>query len=117
MKIHLDQIKRYGGIEGILDIGLLESAIAIPEASFGGERLHEDLYEIAAAYAFHLCQNHPFIDGNKRTALVCALVFLEINGVLLNDPKDELYHAMMNVASGLMNKKGLAKVFRELYRK
>ncbi len=69
IEIHVDQIKRYGGRQGIRDFGLLESALAQPEASFGGEWLHRDVYEMAAAYAYHICQNHPFIDGNKRTAL------------------------------------------------
>jgi death-on-curing protein len=75
IEIHTDQIHRYGGQSGVRDLGLLESALAQPEASFAGEWLHGDIYEMAAAYAYHLCQNHPFVDGNKRTALTTALVF------------------------------------------
>lgn len=114
VRIHGDQVERYGGQPGFLDPGLLQSAIAMPQASFGGEWLHRDLYEMAAAYAFHLSQNHPFVDGNKRTALACALVFLELNGVSLSDPKRLLYDAMMEVASGNLSKLDLGVVLREL---
>ena len=74
--IHGNQIELYGGQKGVRDIGLLQSALAQPEASFAGQWLHEDIFLMAAAYAFHICQNHPFFDGNKRTALASALVFL-----------------------------------------
>lgn len=114
VKIHLDQVERYGGRAGIRDPGLLQSALAMPRASFGGEWLHRDLHEMAAAYAFHLCQNHPFVDGNKRTALACALVFLQLNRITIEDPEARLYDAMMAVASGSLDKLGLAEVFRAL---
>lgn len=114
VRVHLDQVGRYGGKAGIRDIGLLQSALAMPGASFGGEWLHADLYEMAAAYAFHLCQDHPFVDGNKRTALASALVFLELNGVSVGDPEGRLYQAMMDVAGGRLSKRELAAVFRAL---
>ena len=95
-----DQIRRYGGIYGLRDPALLSSALAMPSSSFEGKYLHRDLFEQAAAYAFHTCQNHPFIDGNKRTALASALVFLSLNGIELDDPKEELYDLMMKVAKG-----------------
>ena len=114
LEVHKDQIKRYGGEEGFRDLGLLESALAQPEASFAGEWLHKDLYEMAAAYAYHLCQNHPFIDGNKRAALACALVFLEINGVNLVDPRGILKDAMLSMASSKMNKQEFTALLRKL---
>ena len=114
IRIHVDQIERYGGQVGIRDLGLLQSALAMPRASFGQEWLHRDLHEMAAAYAFHLSQNQPFVDGNKRTGLVCALAFLEINDVSIADPEGRLYQAMMDVASGALDKLGLAAVFRAL---
>ncbi len=114
IRIHVDQIERYGGQVGIRDLGLLQSALAMPRASFGQEWLHRDLYEMAAAYAFHVSQNQPFIDGNKRTGLVSALAFLEINGVSIVDREGRLYQAMMDVASGALDKPGLAGVFRAL---
>lgn len=75
--IHDEQIEVYGGIYGIRDKSLLESAVMMPQASFGGEYLHSGLFEMSAAYAFHIAENQPFLDGNKRTALVSALVFLD----------------------------------------
>ncbi len=114
IRIHVDQIERYGGQVGIRDLGLLQSALAMPRASFGQEWLHRDLYEMAAAYAFHVSQNQPFVDGNKRTGLVCALAFLEINDVSIADVEGRLYDAMMDVASGVLDKLGLAGVFRAL---
>ena len=114
LRIHVDQVERYGGRAGIRDQGLLQSALAMPGASFGGELLHRDLYEMAAAYAFHLCQNHPFVDGNKRTGLASALVFLELNGISIDDPEELLYQAMMDVASGSLEKLTLAEILRVL---
>ena len=114
VRIHVDQIERYGGPAGIRDLGLLQSAIAMPQASFDGEWLHRDLYEMAAAYAFHVSRNHAFTDGNKRTALASALVFLEINGISTQDPEGRLYETMIDVASGVLDKLGLAQVFQRL---
>lgn len=112
--IHNNQIDLYGGSGGIRDIALLSSATAMPESSFDGKYLHDDLFEMAAAYAFHICRDHPFIDGNKRTALAAALVFLDFNGIDIEDKKGSLYDAVMNTASGKMDKKRLAAVFRKL---
>ena len=114
VRIHVDQIERSGGRTGIRDIGILQPALAMPEASFGGEWMHRDPYEMAAAYAFHISQDQPFVDGNKRTGLACALVFLELNGVSLSDPAGRLYQAMMDVAVGDADKWALADTFRAL---
>jgi len=73
-----------------------------------------NLFAQAAAYAFHICQNHPFVDGNKRTALGAALVFLYLNGIELDDPKGELYELMMNVAGGQATKVDIANKFQRL---
>lgn len=83
--IHGEVLAAHGGSPGLRDQGLLESAVAAPQASFGGELLIRDPVEVAAAYLFYLCRNHPFVDGNKRTALAAALVFLQQNG-MLKDP-------------------------------
>ncbi len=114
IEIHTDQIQRYGGSDGVRDMNLLSSAVAMPYASFSGSFLHSDIYEMAAAYAFHICQNHPFLDGNKRTALASALVFLEMNGISLLDPGGRLYNAMTNLATGKINKTEFAKILRSL---
>jgi len=112
--VHMDLVSRYGGHPGIRDTDLLLSALAMPQASFGGEFLHRDIFEAAAAYAFHICNNRPFVDGNKRTALTCGLVFLELNAIETRDPDGTLYAAMIDVASGRLGKQQLADIFRTL---
>ena len=108
-----DQIKNYGGIYGIRDINLLSSAIYMPESSFEGRYLHETIPAMAAAYAFHICQNHPFIDGNKRAALASSLVFLDINGYEFNCKDETLYNKIMNVAKGETKKEELIKFYEK----
>ena len=114
IEIHSDQIRRYGGHAAVRDQGLLESALAQPEASFAGEWLHQDAFTMAAAYTYHICQNHPFIDGNKRAGLACALVFLEMNGVKLLDAKSRLEKAVLRLSSGEMTKLALSALFERL---
>jgi len=104
-----DQIKNYGGKYGIRDINLLSSAIYMPESSFKGQYLHKTIPAMAAAYAFHICQNHPFIDGNKRAALASSLVFLDINGYELNCRDETLYKKIMDTAKGEIKKEDLLK--------
>lgn len=110
--IHARQLNEFGGGEGIRDAGLLASAIAQPEASFAGEYLHHDLYEMAAAYLFHLVQNHPFVDGNKRVGLLSSLVFLGVNGVVIEGSSAELYDLTLAVAEGRADKEQIAAVLR-----
>ncbi len=98
--LHQRQIERYGGKIGVRDLGLLQSAVAAPQASFGGAWLQPTLPEMAAAYLFHLSQNHPFIDGNKRTAAVSMLVFLRLNDLTPTFTEDELFSLTMLVAAG-----------------
>ena len=114
LRVHGDQIEQYGGRAGVRDPQLLQSAISMPMASWRGEWLHDDLYQMAAAYAFHIAQDHPFVDGNKRTSLACALTFLKINGVAVLDPQGQLYGMMVDVVTGSVDKSGLAQVFGSL---
>jgi len=106
-----DQIENYGGIHGVRDINLLISAIYVPESCIGKQYLHETIPSMAAAYAFHICQNHPFVDGNKRAALASSLVFLDINGYKLNCEDDTLYNVIMNVARGEVKKEELIQFY------
>ncbi|MFA4974836.1 MAG: type II toxin-antitoxin system death-on-curing family toxin [bacterium] len=94
--------------------GLLESAVAAPQSAFGGEWLHDGLFEMAAAYAFHIAENQPFIDGNKRTGLLCAVVFLDINGISIDYPDDRLYQAMLDIAEKKMDKKSFADLLHDI---
>ena len=114
IEIHNDQIRRYGGSAGIRDMNLLSSAVAMPYAGFGGQYLHTDVFEMAAAYAFHISQNHPFVDGNKRTALASALVFLELNGINLTDTDGVLYDAMIRLVTGDLSKAEFGSILKRL---
>ena len=108
LRIHAHQIEQYGGSFGVRDAGLLLSAVATPQASFAGGFLHGTPFEMAAAYLFHLARNHPFLDGNKRTALAAALVFLELNDVSLDAPDEELAEVVLRVATGRASKAEVA---------
>ncbi len=108
LALHSDQIRRYGGSGGIRDRGLLSSALGTPSATFGGSFLHQSLFEMAAAYLFHLAQNHPFVDGNKRTALAAALVFLIMNDVEIRSSEDDLTDLVLGVAEGRITKSEVA---------
>ena len=112
-EIHRDQITRYGGSPGIRDLGLLQSAIAQPAGTFDGQYLHVDLFEMAAAYLFHLVQNHPFLDGNKRVGTVAAIVFLLMNDQDLEMTNEELEELVLNVAQGRADKAAVSLFFRD----
>jgi death-on-curing protein len=114
LNIHQKQILRLGGSSGIRDQGLLQSALAMPQAQFGGQFLHKDLFEMAAAYVFHLALNHPFVDGNKRVAAMAADVFLDLNGFDLSPSKEKAYEKIvLEIAQGLMEKPEIAGFFRK----
>jgi death-on-curing protein len=110
--LHQDQIARYGGTLGVRDSGLLESALAMPAATFGGQFLHADVYEMAAAYLFHLVQNHPFIDGNKRVGAASAAVFLVLNGQQFVAAEDDFAEMVLAVARGERGKSSIAEFLR-----
>jgi death-on-curing protein len=112
LAIHADQLRRYGGTDGLRDEGLLRSALAQPETSFGGLWLHEDIAAMAAAYVFHLAQNHPFVDGNKRVAAVCAMHFLHLNGFTVNADPDAFADIVLHTADGRTTKDDLATFLR-----
>ena len=80
-EIHAAAIEKFGGSDGVRELALLESAVAAPQASFSGQSPYKDIVEVAAAYLFYLCKNHPFVDGNKRAALGACIVFLRLNGI------------------------------------
>ena len=110
---HARLIDVFGGSPGVRDTGLLESALSAPESTFDGVYLHADLWEMAAAYAFHLIKNHPFVDGNKRIAAVAMGTFLDVNGAPLRVDEVEVYETMIALASGGIGKAELAAWLRE----
>lgn len=109
--IHEASLRAFGGADGVRDDNALESVLAQP--------MHEhfyrqaDLFQIAAAYAFHIAENQPYIDGNKRTDLLSALNFLAENGIVADQPVDEFYDAMIGIAKKRVDKAGLAAIFRQ----
>jgi len=112
LESHAEQIATYGGSDGIRDPGLLMSALAQPEATFGGQHLHSDIFEMAAAYLFHIVQNHPFVDGNKRVGLEAALLFLEINGHSIETTDEALVDLVLETAQGHATKQQIAEFLR-----
>lgn len=103
-EIHEEAIVHFGGSPGLRDRALLESAVAAPQASFGGKSHYQDVVEIAAAYLFYLCGNHPFIDGNKRVALGSCLVFLQLNGYIPAPDSDDWESLTLDVAAGRLSR-------------
>lgn len=110
-RLHARSLAEHGGSDGTRDPGLVESALASAKNTF--YYAHGDLFEVEASYAFHLAESQAFIDGNKRTAVVAALVFLARNGVYVRPETWELYSAMIDVAEKKKNKADLAELFRK----
>ena len=109
LALHEMQIELFGGSTGTRDLGLLESAIGNVEATFGGEYLHATIFEMAAAYLYGICRNHPFVDGNKRTAAAAAFTFLDLNGFAIEATEDALYDLVIGVAEGRVTKEAVAE--------
>jgi death-on-curing protein len=111
-RLHYKQIELYGGSHGIRDEGLLRSALAQPEASFEGKYVHRDLFEMASAFLYHLVQNHPFQDGNKRIGAICAAYFLWINGYQVVASEDDFENLVMQTAQSKRSKAEIAEFFK-----
>ena len=111
--LHADQIERYGERSGIRDLGLLQSALGVPSATFEGRFLHEGLHEMAAAYLFHVVRNHPFVDGNKRVGLMILLAFLGLNSRRLAANPQDLEHLVQGIAGGRVSKAEAAVFVQE----
>lgn len=113
LDIHKRQIESFGGLDGIRDDGLLDSALAQPQATFFGELLHPTIPTQAAAYLYHLAKNHPFLDGNKRTAFATMIAFLNMNGYELNMTEEVAYNMVMQVAQSEMTKEELSSFLEQ----
>jgi death-on-curing protein len=116
LRLHAQSIEEFGGASGLRDRGMLESAVSMPQATFGGEFLHPDLPAMAGAYLYHLSQAHPFIDGNKRTAMAAALVFVSLNGAEVVATDDELIALGLGVASSEISKDEVITRLRSMIR-
>jgi len=113
-EIHAEAIGQFGGSAGIRELALLESAVAAPQASFGGESVYTDIAEVAAAYLFFLCRNHPFVDGNKRAALGSCIVFLRLNGVEPQSDSQAWEDLTLDVAASRIDREQTTKRLRAL---
>ncbi len=116
-EIHDEAVKIFGGLHGIRDEALLASAVFAPQSSFGGKSPYVDLIEVAAAYLFYLGRNHPFLDGNKRTAMAAAVVFLRLNGFDPAADGDDWQRLVLDVASGKIDREQTTRRLRKLVRK
>jgi death-on-curing protein len=113
VEIHDNLVDEYGGRKGILNEGLLRSALEMPKACFDGKDLHRTIFDKTAAYLFHIIQNHPFVDGNKRTASMTAMIFFASNYKKEFTIFDiEYQELILRVAQGMVTKKEIAKFFR-----
>ena len=116
-KIHDEAVRIFGGLHGTRDEALLASAVFAPQSSFGGKSPYVDLIEVAAAYLFYLGRNHPFLDGNKRTAMAAAVVFLRLNGFDPAADGDDWERLVLDVASGKIDREQTTRRLRKLVRK
>ena len=112
LEFHRSQIAEFGGVFGVGDHGLLQSALAAPENDY----LYDDqarLVDFAAAYAFHIVKNHPFADGNKRTALQTCIAFLKVNGVGIDTSPEKLYEMTVALAGGSVSEQAFAEMLNK----
>ena len=113
-EIHTEAIKQFGGLKRVRDENLLASAVLTPQSRFGGKSPYADIVEVAAAYLFYICKNHPFLDGNKRTAMIAGIVFLRLNGIESKADNHQWEKLMLDVASGKIDRDNTTQRLRKL---
>jgi len=113
-EIHNEALRRFGGLKGVRDENLLTSAVLAPQSSFGGKSPFGDLIEVAAAYVFYICRNHPFLDGNKRTAMMAVIVFLRLNGIEPAHDSERWEKLMLDVAASKIDREETTARLRKL---
>jgi len=116
-EIHREAIKQFGGLNGLRDENLLASAVLTPQSSFAGKSPYADIVDVAAAYLFCICKNHPFLDGNKRTAMMAAIVFLRLNEIEPKPDSQQWERLMLDVASSKITRDETTRRLRKLLRK
>ena len=112
--IHAEALRQFGGLKGVRDENLLASAVLTPQSTFGGKSPYVDILEIAGAYLFYLCRNHPFLDGNKRTAMMAAIIFLRLNGIEPAPDSERWEKLMLDVAGSDLDRDQTTKRLRRL---
>jgi death-on-curing protein len=113
-EIHTEALAQFGGLKGVRDENLLASAVLTPQSTFSGKSPYADIVEIAAAYLFYLCSNHPFLDGNKRTAMMAAIVFLRLNGIEPAPDSDQWQEFLLDVAASRLDRDATTRRLRKL---
>jgi death-on-curing protein len=113
-EIHAEALQSFGGSAGVRDENLLASAVLTPQSSFGGKSPYADIIEVAAAYLYYLCGNHPFVDGNKRTAMMAAIVFLRLNEIETKPDSDEWEAFVLDVAASKLDRETTTNRLRKL---
>ena len=116
-EIHAEALKQFGGLNGVRDENLLPSAVLAPQSTFGGRSPYADIVEVAAAYLFYICRNHPFLDGNKRTAMMTAIVFLRLNGIEPKPDSERWEKLMLDVAASKLDRDQTTQRLRKLLKK
>ena len=116
-QIHTEVIKQFGGLHGIRDQNLLASAVLTPQSSFGGKSPYTDIIDVAAAYLFYICRSHPFLDGNKRTAMLAAIVFLRLNELEPQPDSKRWEELMLAVAGGKLDRDATTRQLRKLLKR
>jgi death on curing protein len=116
-EIHAEVIKQFGGLNGVRDENLLPSAVLTPQSTFGGKSPYSDIIEVAAAYLFYICRNHPFVDGNKRTAMMAAIVSLRLNGIEPLPDTAEWEKLMLHVAASKIDRTTTTQRLRKLLKR
>ncbi|MES2345366.1 MAG: type II toxin-antitoxin system death-on-curing family toxin [Chlamydiota bacterium] len=116
LEMHDRLITDYGGLKGVLNLGLLQSALETPKASFNRRHLYRTIFDKAAAYLFHITQNHAFVDGNKRTAGMISITFLASNDVAFTIAEADYEELILKTAQGKATKKEIAKFFRNAHK-
>jgi death on curing protein len=116
-EIHAEAIKQFGGLNGVRDENLLASAVLTPQSSFGGKSPYADIVKVAAAYLFYICNNHPFLDGNKRTAMMAAIVFLRLNGIEPLPDSGRWEKLMLDVAASKVDRAATTQRLRKLLKR
>jgi death-on-curing protein len=116
-EIHAEALKQFGGLNGVRDENLLASAVLAPQSTFGGKSPYSDIVEVAAAYLFYICKNHPFLDGNKRTAMMAAIVFLRLNRIEPQADSNHWEKLMLDVAASKLDRDATTRRLRKLLKR
>jgi death-on-curing protein len=116
-EIHAEALRQFGGLDGVRDENLLASAVLTPQSSFGGKSPYTDIVDVAAAYLFYICRNHPFIDGNKRTAMMASIIFLRLNGIEPRPDSERWEKLMLDVAASRLDRDQTTARLRKLLKR